>query len=93
MVWDVFTFFQKPFVGALKDYRCGQCQTCKSKPQEHCLKAPWNPENLDRIAEMKLHRGHLICQYKTQSWNTVLTNAVTSLFWYATCSANRGFRF
>lgn len=57
IVWDVFTFFQKPFVGALKDYRCGQCQACKSKPQEHCLKAPWNPEDLDRIAEMKLHRG------------------------------------
>ena len=57
IVWDVFTFFQKPFVGALKDYRCGQCQACKSKPQKHCLKAPWNPGDLDRIAEMKLHRG------------------------------------
>jgi hypothetical protein len=56
-VWDVFSFFQKSFVRALTDYRCGQCAGCKTKPQSHCLSAPWSPADLDRITEMKLHRG------------------------------------
>lgn len=75
IVWDVFTFFQKPFVGALEDYRCGQCAACvrarnkyrcdecgrcradKTCIEIHCLKAPWKPEDLERITKMKLHRG------------------------------------
>lgn len=55
-VWDVFSFFQKSFVGALKDYRCGHCPACKSKPRGHCEIAPWSPADLKRIASMKQGR-------------------------------------
>lgn len=75
IVWDVFTFFQKSFVRALEDYRCGTCEACarardkyvckicdrcqagKSCIEIHCLTAIWTPEDLEHIAEMKLHRG------------------------------------
>jgi len=56
-VWDVFGFFQKSFVSALKDYRCAQCAACKASPREHCLKALWSPADLERIESMKLQRG------------------------------------
>jgi hypothetical protein len=56
-VWDVFGFFQKSFIRALKDYRCAKCTACKASPQEHCLTAPWSPDDLDRIESMKASRG------------------------------------
>jgi len=56
-VWDVYGFFQKSFVAALKDYRCAQCAACKAEPKEHCLKALWSPADLERIESMKLQRG------------------------------------
>jgi hypothetical protein len=57
IVWDVFGFFQKSFVKALKDYRCAQCPACKASPREHCQKALWSAEDLKHIEDMKLNRG------------------------------------
>jgi hypothetical protein len=68
-VWDSFGFFQKPFVGALKDYRCGICDNCKAalahcgtkcpncSRDNYCLNAPWTLADIDRITAMKAHRG------------------------------------
>ena len=68
-VWDAFGFFQKSFVAALRDYRCGQCQSCR-KAREHCgakckycaqenycQTAPWSPDDIAHIETMKEHRG------------------------------------
>lgn len=68
-VWDAFGFFQKSFVAALRDYRCGQCQACR-KAREHCgakcsrcaqenycVTAPWSPDDIAHIETMKEHRG------------------------------------
>jgi hypothetical protein len=67
-VWDVFGFFQKSFVSALKDYRCAQCEpckhwrTCKACKADncelgHCAKALWSRADLKRIESMKESRG------------------------------------
>jgi hypothetical protein len=56
-VWDVFGFFQKAFVKALADYRCGTCGACKAKPQEHCVKALWSAAELLRMTQMKADRS------------------------------------
>ena len=68
-IWDSFGFFQKSFVGALKDYRCGICDACKAAlahcktkcpecaKSNHCLNAPWSLTDLARIESMKAHRG------------------------------------
>jgi hypothetical protein len=68
-VWDGFGFFQKSFVAALRDYRCGQCPSCR-KAREHCgakcgqcarenycQTAPWTPDDIARIESMKERRG------------------------------------
>lgn len=68
-VWDAFGFFQKSFVAALRDYRCGQCPECR-KAREHCGAkckacaqenycriAPWSPDDIAHIESMKEHRG------------------------------------
>lgn len=56
-VWDAYGFFQKSFVKALTDYRCGQCPGCKASPQEHCERALWSAADLERIESMKAQRG------------------------------------
>lgn len=68
-VWDAFGFFQKSFVKALQDYRCGTCAACV-RAREHCgakcsacaennycLTAPWTPADIRHISTMKAQRG------------------------------------
>lgn len=68
-VWDAFGFFQKSFVKALQDYRCGTCAAC-IRAREHCgakcnvcaeenycLTAPWTPADIRHISAMKAQRG------------------------------------
>lgn len=57
IVWDVFGFFQSSFLKALKGYRCGKCQTCKTKAKAICSNAPWSQQDLDYIETMKENRG------------------------------------
>lgn len=68
-VWDAFGYFQKSFVKALQDYRCGTCaacvrarEHCKAKcsacaETNYCLTAPWTPDDIRHIAKMKEQRG------------------------------------
>jgi hypothetical protein len=60
IIWDVYTFFQASFVKALGNYRCGQCEGCiktRNGESTHCQKALWTLADLERIEQMKLHRG------------------------------------
>lgn len=84
-VWDAFGFFQKSFVAALRDYRCGTCDACK-RAREHCkakcrncaevnycLTAPWTPDDIRHIDEMKAQRG----VFKPEDQTDVLAYCLT----------------
>lgn len=84
-VWDAFGFFQKSFVGALRDYRCGQCASCKRArthckakclecaTANYCETAPWTPDDITRIADMKEQRG----VFKPEEQTAVLEYCLT----------------
>lgn len=84
-VWDSFGFFQKPFVGALNDYRCGECEAChmarehcKAKcgicaQENYCRTAPWTPADIEHISVMKENRG----AFKPNEQKAVLAYCLT----------------